>query len=104
MHTYAAHTQIEKTKQEVSNAFQSHGLKITTEAIKKTVNFLDVTLDLTNGAMRAKSIETLSFQRVFWCILFNYCRLAQKNYPPSAKQCWISYFTNDGICSGTTLN
>ena len=38
--------EIEKTKQEVSNVFKSHGLKITIEANKKTVNFLDVTLDL----------------------------------------------------------
>ena len=27
-----------------------------------------------------------------------------KKYPPSAKQCWISYCTSDGLCSGTTLN
>jgi hypothetical protein len=41
--------EIEKTKQEVSNVFKSNGLKITIEANKKTVNFLDVTLDLTSG-------------------------------------------------------
>ena len=35
--------EIEKTKQEVSNVFKSHGVKITIEANKKTVNFLDVT-------------------------------------------------------------
>ena len=54
--------------------------------------------------MRDKSVETLSFQRVFWCMLFNYYRLAQKTTLPSPKQSWISYCTNDGLCSGTTLN
>ena len=34
---------IEKTKQEVSEIFKSNGLKITMEANKKTINFLDVT-------------------------------------------------------------
>ncbi len=41
--------EIEKTKQEVSNVFKSNGHKITIEANKKTVNFLDVTLDITSG-------------------------------------------------------
>ena len=40
--------EIEKTKQEVSNIFKSNGLKIAIEANKKTINFLDVTFDLTN--------------------------------------------------------
>jgi len=40
--------QIEKTKQEVREIFKSNGLKITIEANKKIINFLDVTLDLTN--------------------------------------------------------
>ena len=44
--------EIEKTKQEVSNVFKSNGLKITIEANKKTVNFLDVTLDLTSGTYK----------------------------------------------------
>ena len=48
----AAPREIEKTKQEVSNVFKSHGLKITIEANKKTVNFLDVTLDLTSGSYK----------------------------------------------------
>ena len=39
-------------KQEVSNVFKSHGLKITIEANKKTVNFLDVTLDLPSGSYK----------------------------------------------------
>ena len=38
----------EKTKQEVSKIFKSNGLKIAIEANKKTINFLDVTFDLTN--------------------------------------------------------
>ena len=42
----------EKTKQEVSEIFKSNGLKITIEANKKTVNFLDVTLDLPSGSYK----------------------------------------------------
>ena len=45
----------------------------------------------TKTAMRGNSVETLAFQRVFWCILFNYYRLTQKNYPLPPNQCWISY-------------
>lgn len=44
--------EIEKTKQEVSNVFKSNGLKITIDTNKKTVNFLDVTFDLTNGSYK----------------------------------------------------
>ena len=36
--------QIEKTKQEVSEIFKSNDLKITIEANKKAINFLDETL------------------------------------------------------------
>ena len=41
--------EIEKPKQEVCQVFKSNGLKITIEANKKVVNFLDVTFNLTNG-------------------------------------------------------
>ena len=44
--------QIEKTKQEVSEIFKSNGLKITIEANKKTINFLDITLDFTSGSYK----------------------------------------------------
>ena len=44
--------EIEKIKQEVSNVFKSHGLKITIEANKKIVNFLDVTFNLTSGSYK----------------------------------------------------
>ena len=40
---------IEKNKQEVFQVLKSNGLKITIEANKKVVNFLDVILSLTNG-------------------------------------------------------
>ena len=40
---------IEKMKQEV---FKSNGLKITIETNKKTINFLDVTLDLPSGSYK----------------------------------------------------
>ena len=44
--------QIEKIKQEVSEILKSNGLKITIEANKKAINFLDVTLDLTSGSYK----------------------------------------------------
>ena len=44
--------EIEKTKKEVSNVFKSKGLKITIDANKKIVHFLDVTFDLTNGSYK----------------------------------------------------
>lgn len=44
--------EIEKIKQEVSNAFKSNGLKITIDANKKAVNFLDVTFDLTTESYK----------------------------------------------------
>ena len=44
--------EIEKTKQEVSKVFKSNGLKITIEANKKIVNFLDVTFDLSSGSYK----------------------------------------------------
>ena len=44
--------EIEKTKQEVSKSFKSNGLKITIEANKKTINFLDVTFDLTSNSYK----------------------------------------------------
>ena len=43
------YTKRDKKKQEVSNVFKSNGLKIMVEANKKTVNFLDVTLNLSSG-------------------------------------------------------
>ena len=43
---------MEKTKQEVSEIFKANGLKITIEANKKTINFLDVTLDLASGSYK----------------------------------------------------
>ena len=44
--------EIEKTNQEVCQVFKSNGLKITIEANKKVVNFLDVTFNLTNGCYK----------------------------------------------------
>ena len=44
--------EIEKNKKEVSNVFRSNGLKITIDANKKIVHFLDVTFDLTNGSYK----------------------------------------------------
>ena len=44
--------EIEKTKKEVSNVFKSNGLKITIDANKKIVHFLDVTFDLTDESYK----------------------------------------------------
>ena len=44
--------EIEKTKKEVCNVFKSKGLKITIDANKKIVHFLDVTFDLTDGSYK----------------------------------------------------
>ena len=44
--------EIEKIKQEVSNAFKANGLKITIDANKKIVDFLDVTFDLASGSYK----------------------------------------------------
>ena len=44
--------EIEKTKKEVSNVFKSNGFKITIDANKKIVRFLDVTFDLTDGSYK----------------------------------------------------
>ena len=44
--------EIEKIKQEVSHVFRSNGLKITIDANKRIVKFLDVTFDLTNGSYK----------------------------------------------------
>ena len=44
--------EIEKTKKEVCNVFKSKGLKITIDANKKIIHFLDVTFDLTDGSYK----------------------------------------------------
>ena len=44
--------QVEKLKQEICKIFQLYNLKITTDANHKSVNFLDVTLDLDSGLFR----------------------------------------------------
>ena len=42
--------QIEEIKKKICNVFSIYGLKITIEANKKTIDFLDVTLDLNEGS------------------------------------------------------
>ena len=44
--------EIEKAKKEVCNVFKSKGLKITIDANKKIVHFLDVTFDVTDGSYK----------------------------------------------------
>ena len=45
--------QTELIKKDLCSIFSNYGLKITIEANKKTVNLLDVTLDLSNGKYMA---------------------------------------------------
>ena len=47
--TQASPRQAEQIKKDLCNIFGMHGLKITIEANKKIVNFLDVTLNLSSG-------------------------------------------------------
>ena len=42
-------SEVELIKKDLCTIFRNHGLKIIIEANKKTVNLLDVTLDLSNG-------------------------------------------------------
>ena len=44
--------EIEKNKREVCQVFKSNGFKITIEANKKVVNFLDVTFNLAKGCYK----------------------------------------------------
>ena len=68
--------EIEKTKQEVCQVFKSNDLKITIEANKKVVNFLDVTFNLTNGCHKPfmKPNNKLSYVH------------QQSNHPPSTTK------------------
>ena len=47
--------QMEQTKQTIQKVFEEHGLKITIEANKKIIDFLDVTFDLTLGTYKPYS-------------------------------------------------
>ena len=41
--------QAERTRKEIARCFKEHGLKITIQSNLKSVNYLDITLNLTNG-------------------------------------------------------
>ena len=60
--TKASPRQAELIKKELWSIFAKYGLKITIEANKKVVNFLDVTLNLANG----KHLHTTN-QETFHC-------------------------------------
>ena len=47
--------QMEQTKKIICSVFEEYGLKVTIEANKKTVDFLDVTFDLTLGTYKPYS-------------------------------------------------
>ena len=47
--------QMEQTKKTICRLFAEHGLKITIEANKKTIDFIDVTFDLTLGTYKPYS-------------------------------------------------
>ena len=65
--------EIEKIKQEVSNAFKANGLKITINANKKSVNFLDVTFNLANESYKPYMKPNNKLLYVHW----------QSNHPPA---------------------
>ena len=64
--------EIERAKKEICQIFARNNLKITIEANKKVVNFLDVTLDLNTGKFRpyAKPLSTPLYVH------------SQSNHPP----------------------
>ena len=64
---------IEKTKKLICNIFNKNNLKITIEANKRSVNFLDVTLNLQDGSFKP-------FQKPGNTILYVH---KQSNHPPS---------------------
>ena len=70
---------MKKTKQEVSNEFKSNGLKITIEANKKVVNFLDVTFDLSSGSY--KPYMKPNFKLLYVHRLSNHPPALLKNIP-----------------------
>ena len=52
--------QIEKAKKQICQIFANNNLKITVDANKKVVNFLDVTLDLNTGKFKPYSKPLLA--------------------------------------------
>ena len=52
--------EIEKTKQEVNQVFKSEGVKITIEANKKIVNFLNVTFSFTDGNLITSCLTSIN--------------------------------------------
>ena len=64
--------EIEKPKQKVTEIFESNSLKLTIDANKKVVNFLDVTFNLANGTFKPyiKPNNTLLYVH------------SQSNHPP----------------------
>lgn len=65
--------EIEDIKKDICNTFSKHGLRITIEANKKVVNFLDVTLDLNRSSFRPYSKPGNTPQYVH----------SKSNHPPS---------------------
>ena len=55
---------IESMKQDIHNIFKKHKLKITIEANKKKINFLDVTLDLNKGTYQPYTKQNNNTQYV----------------------------------------
>ena len=68
--------QVEKLKQEMCKIFKAYNLKITTDVNHKSVNFLDVTLDLDSGLFKPFMKPNNTIQYVN----------KNSNHPPSITQ------------------
>ncbi|GFR59677.1 inositol hexakisphosphate and diphosphoinositol-pentakisphosphate kinase 2 [Elysia marginata] len=73
--------QAENTKKRICQVFQNYGLKITIEANKKIVNFLDVTLDLRNDSYKPYKKPNDNVSYIHKCS--NHPPVVIKNLPKS---------------------
>ncbi|GFR95191.1 inositol hexakisphosphate and diphosphoinositol-pentakisphosphate kinase 2 [Elysia marginata] len=73
--------QDENTKKRICEVFQNYGLKITIEANKKIVNFLDVTLDLRNDSYKPYKKPNDNVSYIHKCS--NHPPVVIKNLPKS---------------------
>ena len=86
--------EIEKLKQDIISIYQSHGFRISIDANRKQVNFLDVTLDLENEFFKPyiKPGDTPLYVN-------SSSNHPQTNFfltmlPPSTRLNWIEMVTN----------
>ena len=58
----------------------------------------------TVAAMKDKSVRRIFHFKGYFGVCHSIITALHTNYPPTAKQCWIPYCANNGLCSGTKLN